>query len=526
VVGEGQEIEEQLMARYGTFKYGEQKYGAVETDNLLWALEVDWDHDGAFSERGESGRIKSFSIERGKDGWFSVDADGRARFNRAQIGKASIVLDNYDRRFSPWYTSSPLYPNVQSNREIRFRVKNGTAGDIYNLFRGRLDDIVCSGGRGEETARLEAEDGWRLLMDNDSTIQLMKDVTVDAMMDGVLDDVDWPDGWGRSVDTGSDMIPYGWVNSQSGFDAVHDMAESDMGLATIGGDGQFVFRSRHALLTEEEALTLDQSEVLDSPEIGNPVKMIKNRVSVKAFPREPEGEADVWQLYDVPALAPGQTLEMWGTFHDSLGNETVADDVIAPVATTDYLLNSQDDGGGNDLTGNLSVTATAFSGSAKFELHNTGAVGGYVTLLKIRGKALRLLDTIASIVENSTSQSTYGVHQMNLELPFQQQVAVAVDMSNWLLSWMKDPLPTVVVEILNRPTLQFAYDLGAYLRFTSDYFGIDHRFRIAKIKHESMESMQSIKTTWTLEPVDQVSAYWQLGVAGFSEIGETTRLAF
>jgi hypothetical protein len=84
----------------------------------------------------------------------------------------------------------------------------------------------------------------------------------------------------------------------------------------------------------------------------------------------------------------------------------------------------------------------------------------------------------------------------------------------------------LVVEIINRPTIQFAYELGTLITFTSAYYGVNHSFRIAKIQHDSLESMQSVRTRWTLEPAAAFQAYWQLGVAGYDELGTNTRLAF
>jgi hypothetical protein len=129
------------MARYGQFKYGGAKYGAVATSNLLWSVEVDWDNDSYFDGSSEAGRLLSISLSRGRDGQFSAGGDGSAKLQRMQTGQCTIKLDNYDRRFDPWYTSSPLYPNVQPGRGMRIRVKNGNTGSVYGVFLGKIDDI-------------------------------------------------------------------------------------------------------------------------------------------------------------------------------------------------------------------------------------------------------------------------------------------------------------------------------------------------------------------------------------------------
>jgi hypothetical protein len=514
------------VARYGTFLYGAAKYGATTNPNLLWGVEVDWDGDGLFSGASEATRVRELHVSRGRDSLFSNSGDGVAQFNRMGVGECRLTLDNHDRRFDPWYATSPLYPNVEPGKDVRIRVKNGNTGSTYHIFRGRIDDIQCDRHHSDPSAALVVSDGWRLLLDRNSTVALRTDTSVDVLADDVLDDVGWPSTWGQSLDAGSDVIPYGWIESQSGFDALHDLVESEMGFLYVGADGKIYLISRHNLITAASALTLDQANVGNEPQVGNPWDFVRNKISVRAFPRALAALGEIWRLDEVPSFAPGQSRTIWATFRDSNYNSTIAQDVATPVATTDYTMNTAADGSGTNLTASFTVTISIFAGSAKLVVTNGASVDGYITLLKIRGKALELLNVSANISESSVSQASYGKRQLSLELPFLQQTAVAEDMSDWLLSWLKSPLPQIVVEMVAQPTIQFAYDLGTVLTFTSAYLGINKRFRIGKIEHDSLESMQAIRTRWTLEPMDQQTQYWVLGVAGFGELGTTTRLAY
>lgn len=514
------------MARFGTFKYSSRKYGITVTSNLLWALEVDWDGDGLFDGSGEHNRLRSLSITRGREGLFSSSAGGESRFARMQVGECALFLDNDDRRYDPWYATSPLYPNVQPGREIRLRVQDGSAGATYDLFRGKIDEIPSTGGRGEALAQIKVSDGWRILSDRRATVALRTNTTADVVLADVLADVAWLATWGQSLDVGSDVIPYAWINDQSAFDAIHDLTESEMGLTYIGGDGKIYFKSRHTLLLAAAALALTESEVGDAPEVTNPWDSVKNKISVRAYPRQLAALGEIWRLDEIRAIQPGTAVTLWGTFRDQNYNATIAKDVVAPAATTDYTMNTQADGGGTNLTANFTVTASIFAGSVKLIVTNGSGFEGYVTLLKIRGKALESLNVSASISESTASQTLYGTRQLTLELPFQQQTLVANDMSDWLLSWLTSPLPSVIVEITDRPTIQFGYELGTLITFTSAYYGLAHSFRIARIVHESLESMQAIRTRWTLEPAAAFQAYWQLGVTGYDELGVNTRLAF
>jgi hypothetical protein len=479
---------------------------------------VDWNNDGAF-EADEHDRIRSVSITRGRDGLLSAE-----EFARMKVGECRVTLDNWDRRFDPWYATSLLYPNVVPGREFQLRVLDGATP--YNLFRGRIDDIDSVRQLSDPTATLIAVDGWRLLSDRRATIALQTDATTDDLLDAVLDDVAWPAAWGSDLDVGSDTIPYAWVNDQAAYDAIHDMVESEMGFVYVGVDGKIYFQSRANFMLAASAFTLDQSEVAAENVVSNPWEFVKNKVSVKAFPRKLGSSTEIWRLEEVRIVQPGQAVTIWGTFRDSNYVSTIAQEVVDPADTTDYTMNTLANGTGTDLTGDFTVTPSIFAGSVKLVVTNNSAFTGYITLLKIRGKPLELLSVSASISENSSSQTTYGKRELSLELIYQQQTAVAVDFSDWLVSWLASPLPTLVVEIVDRPSLQFGYDLGTVITFTSAYLGLNHRFRIGKIQHDGEAPFQVWRTRWTLEPVDQVTGYWQLGVTGHDELGVNTRLAY
>ncbi|NVM23894.1 MAG: hypothetical protein HWN68_19210, partial [Desulfobacterales bacterium] len=53
------------MAKYGTFKYSEEKYGTEAQDaNLRWTFIVAW--DGYYGWGNEAERMVDFTVERGR----------------------------------------------------------------------------------------------------------------------------------------------------------------------------------------------------------------------------------------------------------------------------------------------------------------------------------------------------------------------------------------------------------------------------------------------------------------------------
>ena len=514
------------QGRYGSFQYGApRKYGTVATSNLLWGLEIDWNNDGVFSEANEASQLVGFEIVRGRTSLFAADVGGEANFARTQIGTLTLTCDNSDRRFDSLYASSPLYPNVQPARDVRFRVRNGNTGTTYDLFRGRIEDIDAQGYRDDPRASIRVSDGWRWLSERKASIALRSSVVSDVMIGDVLDAVSYPSAWGRSLGAGADTLAYSFVENRDAFNVLHEVAESEFGLIFVGADGKFNFISRNTLIAQSISMTLDQSQVGNEPRVSKPWAVVKNIIRVQAHPRTLAALAEIWRLRDTPSVAAGASLTIWAEFQDVNLSPAPATGVVSPVATTDFTMNTASDGSGSDLTASWTVTATIFSGSAKLVITNNSASTGYITLLKVRGQAIAELNTTAYIVEDTDSQTDYGVHELVLNLPFQQSTTFAKNLGDFLSPIFADPAFEIEVEIENRPTIQFAYDLGTYIGFTSAYLGISHSYRIGKIVHLSRNSMQDIVTRWTLLPADESNqSFWLLGTAGRSELGTTTKL--
>ena len=113
------------MAKYGDFVYGSgTKYGtgdpvatAALTGKIAWIFQVDWNNDGILDGVNEAANMKDLpSFYRGRSYYISSGGDG---FEAFQEGRVSIVLENTSRRYDPWYTSSPLYPNVVPSRKCQ-----------------------------------------------------------------------------------------------------------------------------------------------------------------------------------------------------------------------------------------------------------------------------------------------------------------------------------------------------------------------------------------------------------------------
>lgn len=497
---------------YGTHYYGEGLYGA---DGLQWWLEIDWNGDGGF-EANESARIIDVTIERGRPRLFSDNG-----IERDSVGTATIIFDNYDNRYSPWYTASPLYPNVLPNRQAVLKVV-GIDGTIYPLLRGVIDEPQTY-NMADGRCKLTIKDGWALLDTVDVALALQANVGTDVVIGLVLDAAAWPSAYGRALDTASDTLAYWWVNSRAR-DAIAGVTDSEFGTVYIANSGAFTFKSRGSLNTQASTLTLTQDKIRkDNLTLGSPTDTVKNSISVKVHPINTIASGVIWKLWDQPAIASGASVTFIAEY--TYNNHAVAAaSVLTPVVGTDYTFGTAL--GGSDLNAQLTITVTALSQTALIVVTNNGPSAGYLSLLQLKGQALDQPDTAAATSSDATSITAYGKRQLTLDLPWQQTVLVGQGLADWLKVWLKTATTAPRVTIENWPSIQFGYDRGARITLSLTAIGLNADFRIGRVQHAwKNRSAQAPVTTWTLEPVD-MGIYWQLGTAGRSELGVTTKLGY
>jgi len=164
-------------------------------------------------------------------------------------------------------------------------------------------------------------------------------------------------------------------------------------------------------LTDENGVVLVANEVYDakitedgasnSGKFKKPYRThgdsIINKIRVTAHPKKIDASAVALFELDSPIKIPaGKTVTYTGTYSNTDGQacNAISDTMIAPVATTDYLMNSNSSGTGTNLVANLTVVATFYTAVVKFTLTNTSAYLGYVTKLQCRGYGVYQLDTI------------------------------------------------------------------------------------------------------------------------------------
>jgi len=502
------------VSRYSTFKYAEDKYGASSLTTLLWGLEVDWDDDDVFDGTNEAPRMINMQTERGSD--YLISSDGKG-FDPVGIGAVIITLDNYDGKFDPYNTSSPLYGYLEPGKKVRITVKNGSAGSKYSVFTGILQNVEPLGRR--ETVDLIIEDGWRKLAEDDATTELYQNKTADEAIGYILDAVSWPSIWGSALDTAPDSIPYWWATGKRAKSEIEDVVNSGLGNVFVAADGTFTYYSRQR--TDDAVMVLTEDLLLKDVAMPQPWEFKRNLIKVQTHPRTAQSLQVIWTLQETPAIDDNDNFEIWTPYRYE-GEEVPAIDVATPVATTDYTANTNEAGTGTNKTSDIAVTIYKFSNTSKIIYKNNSGGTVYLTLAQLRGKPINAPD-VGGIVVEGTGYDKYP-RVLDIDLPWQQNYYTGLDLANYLESFLNSNQPFPTIYVRGRPTIQFGLELYDKVGLKLDTWGIDLNFRIGKIKHRFMSPTgQDVLTEFKLFPVyvPVVSDYWDLGV---DELGVGTYL--
>jgi len=175
----------------------------------------------------------------------------------------------------------------------------------------------------------------------------------------------------------------------------------------------------------------------------------------------------------------------------------------------------------------MDIDRGAYGASLRF--YNPTVAKCYVTSLQIKGKRIkRYRESFTEVVDN-TSRSRYGQSNMDWDMPYESDPAFAALFANWLLTKVSDPLSKIesLQFTANASSAIFKQALvlepGDRVSVQEDQTGLNAAFHIAGIEYQLADA-DNMQVTLYLVAADQ-SAAWNIGSAGFSEIGTTTFLA-
>jgi len=195
---------------------------------------------------------------------------------------------------------------------------------------------------------------------------------------------------------------------------------------------------------------------------------------------------------------------------------------------------SSSESGGGDKNVYLELINSTLSGnSAEFVLNNLSDDTGYVTQLKVRGKAIRTYDPIEYRADDSDSIESYFLRPMKMDLRYIADPFVAQDFATIVLSRTKDPhtfVESVVIAGNKSQTLLDAVlglEPGDRIDIAEEVSGIDAEHFINGVEMRLIKAAGGVAIFARYFPrVASLDQFWSLGVAGLGELGIATKLAF
>lgn len=470
--------------------------------DITWSVGIDWDKDGTYTD--ETGRLLSLSSSRGRDQAVFTDS-----YDRARIGECSFILDNYDRRYDPHYTSSPLTGTILPDRPVKIQLTYDSL--TRNVFNGRLSNIIPFGE--DRTVQVICLDGLSSLRKQYCSLgSLQTDISVADAISTLLEDAgfpyitgeltfpfDFPGTMGSSsIEDNGDVIPYWWSDHRlTVLEAIDELSQAFMGDYYVDTAGNFVYEARSYDIVS--SVTLDQSQLLRDIEVSQPWEDIRNVIRVIGHPLlSSAADSELWKLGNIPLIAAGESLTIWAEYSYE-GVYCAATAITTLAATTDYTANTLENGTGTDKTAQISIVKTDYAAISKLVITNNDAAAVYLTLMKLRGTALYNLS--GSLVEetDATSITAYGQNGLTVSSPWLQTTDDIQAHADWAGVLFANERKNLRVRIAQRPELQVEYDLFDYATAVSDYLGVDDIYTITDIRHD-WQPETGLLTTLRLEP--------------------------
>jgi len=490
--------------RYGQVKYNQTKYGASALrDGLAWGIEFDWDGDGVYEEN-ESDRMTAIQGFRGRKNFLSTY---RATLEPQETGRYVLTLDDYDRRYDPWNTSSPLYGNLVRGKFVRISVRNLNDTDgAHPVMAGVISDIEPQhAAGGERTTIITVEDGWSILRTRVPRVPVPEDAvpTVDncsllTFTDAALTSIQWPSRWGRASWNADLNFKFLWA--QAGLtvgELLYDFTTPYFAQVWIMADGSVNFQDYIAVDTDIPVMT--ESDFLKDLQISRPLENYRNLLYMTSYPRALASSGVIWQLLgDVPSIADGATLTLIARYAYG-GVECPAKTVLQPVASTDWTTNTAADGSGTNKTADCTCVLTDYGDRGMLEITNNSGGVVYLTTAQVKGIAIYLTFPIAITApsDEATVQNQSAIRDDSIWLQRPEYMKSYAD--DIVASLMLDT-PSITAKMVGRPDVQLDFELFDRIECDFTSLQLDETLEICGLAHESLGSCNEILTTMYLIP--------------------------
>jgi hypothetical protein len=409
-------------------------------------------------------------------------------------------MNNWDRRYDPRNTGSPLSPNVYPGKRCQIAVYDNSVSPRkrYTRFTGYVDSI--SPMTGSKDVQIICKGNLQILTDQEFTSPEahLKTTIKQAFVD-LLKETGFPAG--KKIDACPQPIENFLVEKQGAGKVASDLADASIGQFFIDKNGKACYHSRSH--DYAPSLTIDESEVEKEFIIGQPWEGVFNQVQVECIKQVKQALSVLYFLPN-PILIPfGSTVYLYPKWERA--TDFVMPTVVHQKQPGMTLLESPQtleawqnaDGTGFDYSGAVTIASNTL-GPTGGSVGLTTAYRCYLTKFEIRGRLWKVVPE--TFTYNSATR--YGDHKFVLSSPWLQDRNYAEAFTATLGAFLKTDREHLVIRIVNRPDIQFVPDLLTKLNFTSATFDIDEDYWVMGIDEEWLSPTgQGVMTTLHLNKI-------------------------
>lgn len=486
----------------------------VVPQEFAWYILVDWDGDGQFANADSdiSARVRYAQWRLGMR---------RAFQNLADEAEATIELVNTDGRYSPDNPASPLAGlMVPGRRVLIMYTLDGFPTAMYAGFIESIEPWWHEGSgahTGKQFVTLHCL-GWKqALEDADVAVELQYDKETQAILQPLLNSL----GIVTDFQGGRTVFPvYGGDGTKKVWQVAKELTEAERGRFFQARTGAMVWRNRHWMLdnyTVRGIVSHTQGQYKPAAIEYQYGQYLSNSVRVRAYQRTVAGSAEtLWELQSPLHIPPGQTRELIVSLQRSNQSDPAATLSVTPAGVV-------------FSSGTASINVVTIGSEARITIQNAGLFGATLAAMRLEGTPTVALHPLAAEAQD-TSVEDLGVRGHRL-----------IDLR--ALSSYDEARQIALYEIYRRGKAFGAVDSVTFRRRAN---GIDNRHmlewtigdRIAVdnpssggreeyfvVGEEHTIEGPMHEATLRLEPADP-QRYWLLGVAGYSELGQTTIVGY
>lgn len=407
---------------------------------------------------------------------FTVNRAVADTFNRLQIGRAQIVVDNANNSLSPEFN-----PLARPGKGVSIKAFTA-AGSAYGMFFGTAERYLVGARLGERRVTLDCLDHLKRLRTNIS-LPLVADFSATSYFNAALAEAGFT-AEERAVDTLTDIIPYAQLDNAAAGDVLEQLRAAGGHNLYLSGAG--VFRVRDRNFDFRQTSVGSYEEFLGLSYELNDVRIINDARISTQFRKATTGVRTIaWidQLITIPASGLS-TFFIEYVDPDTLEKPTPASSLTTPVASSDYRANANPSGLSTDMTNSITLaTFVPFAQTALVTFNNPTPALAYLTKFQVRGFPLQVQPQIIAQSVSTPSQRDYGVKTFQIDTTLAANPQFIRDYADFLVLRHADPIADIDFSIKNVFPDVYQRELLDRVTLVNTAIGINSEWTIVSMEH-------------------------------------------